>query len=72
MQRIESELKRKKTTARKRPDRKIPSRSMTDDVLGLQAFGSGLEFELDRDALIERFIAVHLNRGIVDEDVFTR
>jgi hypothetical protein len=37
--------------------------------LGLRALGSGTEFEDDVLSLFENLVAVHINGGVVDEDV---
>jgi hypothetical protein len=38
-------------------------------VLSLEAFGSLLDFELNKLAFVQRLVSVHLNGGEVNEDV---
>src|SRR5438105_12208866 len=40
------------------------------DVRRLQAFGAALHFELDLLALLQRLEAVHLDRGVMREQIF--
>ena len=42
------------------------------DVLGLVALGALFDLELHHLSLRQRFVTIHLNRGEMDEDVFSR
>jgi hypothetical protein len=55
---------------RQTSDRFRTSALQRDDVAGLQAFGAGLDSELDALALIQGAETVGLDSGKVDENIF--